>query len=279
MVEGLTPQLGPDDTQMKGDFEGVHNPKFQDELRETGEKTNEQRLEEIKSDLFDREMPAEYEELIKGVSFTENQEPYSEKLVRYLSMNELSIVASKIKNNIVLDLGCGQSSEMNFFSKKNQANLYIGVDLSPFISSPETSTEASTITSLSLPEETKLRPESKKIRPEFELIGDALQIRGDMLRAVSRMKSESVGVIITSGIESDGRGQITGKYTDALINEVKRVLKDEGLFLNYYSDISLNKNTREMPKIDIGFEHIDFDLRMKKSNDKKVEGDTDARIT
>lgn len=43
MTEGLSP-IGPDDTKMTGDFEGVHTPELQAELREAGEDNKEFKL-------------------------------------------------------------------------------------------------------------------------------------------------------------------------------------------------------------------------------------------
>lgn len=242
------------------------------------EKTSEERIEDIKKDLFDREMPPEYQSLVDNVRFIENYASYSENLIGYLEHSDVdSLIKSEIKGGIVLDLGCGQSSWVHYFSIRNGAKLYIGVDLMPATFAEEMSEEESTIgDSLSLPGEDKeseertsivreeQEPERVADKPEYRYEENALEVREDMLRAISRMKSNSVKLIITSGIEVLS-GKKGGEYLTALITEAKRVLTDDGLLLNYESDVSYHKeDMADMDKIDSGVRNID--LRRKRSN-------------
>lgn len=255
---------------------------------ESNEKTNEQRLEEIKAELFDREMPPEYQPLIEGAKFIEVDEPYSENLVSKLdhSSSLRKLLAEEIKNNIVLDLGCGTAGWINNFSRKNGARLYIGVDLHPGIFSDKIQVQTKS--------DAEIKAENKAIEkkllesfaedmqrgrindqyeerakidklakePTYRMQGQALEVREDMLRAISRMKSNSVKLIVTSGIEVFS-GKRAGEYITALINEAKRVLTDDGLLLNYESDVSYHESDMtDMVKIDSDVKKID--LRRKK---------------
>ena len=100
---------------------------------ESNKKTSEQRIEDIKKDLFDREMPPEYQPLIEGAEFVEIDEPYSENLVSKLdhSSSLRKLLAEEIKNNVVLDLGCGTAGWINYFSRKKWGQVVYWCRSSP----------------------------------------------------------------------------------------------------------------------------------------------------
>lgn len=242
------------------------------------EKTSEQRIEDIKRDFFDREMPPEYQSLVDNTRFIENFARYSKNLIGYLEHSDIdSLIKDEIKGGVVLDLGCGQSSWVHYFSIRNGAKLYIGVDLMPATFIDKVYEGGSTIgDSLSLPGEDKESEERTSIvreeqeservadKPEYRYEENALEVREDMLRAISRMKSNSVKLIITSGIEVLS-GKRAGEYLTALITEAKRVLTDDGLLLNYESDVSYHKeDMADMTKIDSDNEKLDLRRKIKR---------------
>lgn len=266
------PQFNPEKfAHENGNFSSdVHTPEFQKELREAGEKTEEEKIEEIKKELFDQEVPAKYKDLIEKdyTYFLENDAHYEENLHGWFR-DKLSFITDEVKNKIVLDLGCGHCEAFAMGEDEETGkiimpyNLYVGVDLSPGLPWADVSTESSTIgDDLSLPKENPVpikpkEPEQKKRIPDapgYELDGKLLLVKDDMLRAVSRVKSGSVKLIIMSGMEignrphhintlhlgrdlKDNRDTKHPTYMEALHSEIKRVLEDDGLFINWRSDI------------------------------------------
>lgn len=242
------------------------------------EKTSEQRIEDIKRDLFDREMPPEYQSLIEGAKFIRLNTEYSEHLFEsFCRGDDLSnltdlghFITDEIKDHIVLDLGCGQSCKVNWFAEVAESSSYVGVDLNPAIF-PHKSAPGSA-PPMRLPEDEEFVPydpskdnEESAIHkyPEFRLEENALQVSGDMLRAVSRMKSHSIKLIIMSGIETEPGGSTTIDYISALKKEIKRVLTEDGLFLNYHSDISLP----DLEKVDISGSLEGLDIRRNRETE------------
>lgn len=221
-------------------------------------KTDEERLEEIKRELFTREMPPEYRRLIDGVKLIGSQAEYSENLmaeIGYVSEQEIGLnhinetgrfFANEVKDGVVVDLGCGQSSFINYFVGDAEVRLYIGIDLSPAIfprkalsgsAPPMREHEIDFNLNEDSDKETKkfIMPELPKIR----LQDNALQITGDMLENISQMKSQSVKLVILSGIEV-ADGSTNDEYVNALKQEIKRVLTKDGLVVDYHSDIYFN---------------------------------------
>lgn len=267
----MNEKFGGDETYFAPDepvSSGISSGQPSDDIEE--EKTNEQKIDEIKNELFDRETPAEYQQLIEGVNFIRLHTEYSENLIDEFKdenskdrLNDVGrYIANEIKDGIVLDLGCGQSNKINGFSEENGASLYIGVDLVPYIffeksypgSAPPIPPLESEIVINTEPSEVQ-KNESAFEQPKFYLEDNALQIKSDMLETISRMKSRSVKLIIMSGIETKG-GDTTREYTSVLKKEIKRVLKEDGLLLNYHSDISLPDS--EPVEIDGHLEGIDI---------------------
>jgi len=96
MTEGLSP-IGPDDTQMTGDFEGVHTPEFQAELREEGSEKLE--VEKIALDKLQniRKTGVAFTEITKGVK---SEEDFEKKLQSILS-NGLLGRSSKTREDFI----------------------------------------------------------------------------------------------------------------------------------------------------------------------------------
>ena len=243
---------------------------------EDKELTNEQRIEQIKKEIFGRETPAKYKPIIGEKVFIEIGTKYADNLINMLRRNnELTelgrTIAKEIEGGNVLDLGCGASHWLNTFSQDNGANLYIGVDLSPFIFQPkvlewrnptEEEEEAKWL-ALEMPSELAIeeiceeeKAESSRIpkEPEYKIEDRGLQVKDDMLRAISTIKSGSIKLVIASGIETHSGSRTeadrdnTGKYLTALKDEIKRVLTEDGLFLNYESTLSLEGSS----KVEVG---------------------------
>ena len=62
-----------------------------------------------------------------------------------------------------------------------------------------------------------------------------------MLCAISKMKDESVDMVIVSGIETSFKNpEETKEYLHALDVEIRRVLKKSGIVLNYESDVPVS---------------------------------------
>lgn len=235
------------------------------------QKTESVKAEDIKKELFTQECPEKYRRLIKDARFIRLKEPYAESLRhkffnRKKELSELGeFVSKKINGKIVLDLGCGKTSHMSYFSKETGAKLHIGVDLSPDIFIPVVNVEnfkqqeelwaefeEMIRTRPSEPQEVAEIPEKRQAYKEnipifpndFQYSEDdnALQIRGDMLGAISQIRDNSIGVIIISGIEtsSENRGA-TMEYIEALEKEIMRVLITGGIAVNYDSDFNLDE--------------------------------------
>jgi len=265
----------------KGDMTEDHTPEFQKELTEAVQKTKEEKIAEIKKELFDRGVPGEYKDLIEKdyTYFLENDAHYEANL--YSSFDsKLKFIADEVKNKIVLDLGCGHCEASSMGEDEEgyilqPYSLYVGVDLSPGLDRVSFSTETSTIGGdPSLPEADDIssepkEPEQKKRipdSPEYGLSGKILLVKDDMLRAVARMKSSSVKLVIMSGMEigpsamdpyrsereiyDDIKKVQHPTYLEALHSEIKRVLEDGGLFINWRSDIWWNDDT-EMVQVKV----------------------------
>jgi hypothetical protein len=192
-------------------------------------------------------------------------------------LSELGDFASrKMYDEIVVDLGCGSNHFMNLFSTK-YCRLYVGIDFYPSTAIPivkmvKTPHRARSYmgknkeASMAVVGEDSHRPPSylmssraesavftsedkteidKKVFlstfPKYRLVensdGKVFEISDDMLKALSRFKSDSVGVVMINGIEAAEYDEQTKNYLTALEKEVERVLKVGGVFINYNSDI------------------------------------------
>lgn len=226
----------------------------------TTEKTEEQQLAELKKELFDRKCPKKYESLIEKVNFIKMQTPHAEDLYRVLKMEKFrELIKDKIKNKIVLDLGCGNSGWISSLLHELEAMLYIGVDLNPGLrggyygatEGPPDDSEWNLDLSGPIveykPKESK--EETNIITPKFKLLenktGSAtkeLEITDDMLHLISQIKKDSIDTIIISGIESLGTNpDITHQYLQNLDNEISQVLRSGGILIVYNSYLSPKK--------------------------------------
>ena len=250
------------------------------------ELTDKQRIEQLKNELFNKKTPDEYEPIIGEKVFIEIGTKYAENLIkRLVKNNELTelgqLLANEIKGKRVLDLGCGKSESLNAFSQENGADLYVGVDLYPNVlidhvaeqaCSQEEEDEALMNAAEGLDNfiakkegNKEEMAESSQVpeEPEYKIQDRGLQVKDDMLRAISTIKSSSMKLVIVSGIETffDGHPEAdkanTEKYINALQNEIKRVLTEDGLFLNYESNLSLEGSN----KVEVGGYVEGVDLR------------------
>lgn len=233
-------------------------------------------IDRIRGRIFDRETPEAYKELAKKVGIIELQEPYAENLHRIFyegyhdypgsdpsqELSELGkLMSEAAKGKTILDLCCGKTQWMSSFFRRNQAELYIGVDLEPDVFVPVASTRVfrphafmalsnkridfidSDLTSGILNKSAEEHTEEATIEiieRHYRLQENVFEIQDDMLCAISRMKDESVDAIVVSGIETSFKNpEETKEYLHALDVEIRRVLKKSGIVLNYESDVSV----------------------------------------
>lgn len=236
--------------------------KIENSFEGNKKETEKERLEKIKNDLFSREVPEEYKELAAQVKLIELSAPYAENLHNLFyegnkeseELSELGkIISETAKGEIVLDLGCGKTHYLSSFFSKNGADLYIGVDLEPDIYGHVVKEILSEIKDRSYmrskshfcsvvenDNEKELKDEKKDQEPVYELQGNKLQVKDDMLKAASRIKSESVNLVIVGGIEMSAENiKETTEYLSFLELEIERILKSEGMLLVYQSDFSM----------------------------------------
>ena len=231
--------------------------KFETQPTSNNSTSNEQ-LITLQNRLFDREVPEEYRRLAKNARLIELAEPYSENLHTLFYQekgltNLGKLISEAMHGGIVLDLGCGQTNHLSSFARKNEAELYIGVDLNPDVFTPgarmvpegETIEERRERRRRLFQPATPIKPEiseesisSNVTRPKYQLKEKILQIQDDILEAISRMKDGLVDIVIISGIEMSSENiEETNKYLTALTAEIRRVLKKGGLLLNNQSDL------------------------------------------
>ena len=234
-------------------------------------------IDRIKERIFDRETPEAYKELAKKVGIIELSEPYANNLFREFyqgyhdyprvdpsrELSELGkLISEEAKGGTVLDLGCGKTRWMASFFQKNQAELYIGVDLEPdvfvppvtvvsrlpqswaFLSndySEESEKELEELRACTVSEGVYPVETLKGTGSRQRLLDNVFEIQDDMLCAISRMKDESVDMVIVSGIETSFKNpEETKEYLHALDVEIRRVLKKSGIVLDYESDVSVS---------------------------------------
>jgi SAM-dependent methyltransferase len=234
-------------------------------------------IDRIKERIFDRETPEAYKELAKKVGIIELSEPYANNLFREFyqgyhdyprvdpsrELSELGkLISEEAKGGTVLDLGCGKTQWMSSFFRKNRVDLYIGVDLMPDVLVPVASTRVlrshafmalsnkridpidSDLTSGILNKSAEEHAEEATIEiidRQYRLQDNVFEIQDDMLCAISKMKDESVDMVIVSGIETSFKNpEETKEYLHALDVEIRRVLKKSGIVLNYESDVPVS---------------------------------------
>ena len=238
-------------------------------------------IDRIKERIFDRETPEAYKELAKKVGIIELSEPYANNLLRKFyqgyhdyprvdpsrELSELGkLISEEAKGGTVLDLGCGKTRWMASFFQKNNVGLYIGVDLLPDVLAQElfitpesdsdeppyylSSRAASSanddmldgmVNESAEEEEYDEKATIELIELHYNLQENVFEIQDDMLCAISRMKDESVDMVIVSGIETSFKNpEETKEYLHALDVEIRRVLKKSGIVLDYESDVSVS---------------------------------------
>jgi SAM-dependent methyltransferase len=270
---------------------------FQSLQSEDAETKKRKEIDRIKERIFDRETPEAYKELAKKVGIIELKEPYANNLLRTFyqgyhdypgsdpsqELSELGkLISEEAKDGTVLDLGCGKTQWMSFFFRKNQADLYIGVDLEPDVFVPAASTRVlrshafmalsnkrmdpidSDLTSGILNKSAEEHAEEATIEiidRQYRLQDNVFEIQDDMLCAISRMKDESVDMVIVSGIETSFKNpEETKEYLHALDVEIRRVLKKSGIVLNYESDVSVGDMEQVMGS---GDRHVNWKVLRK----------------
>lgn len=245
----------------------MHNEQPQNKLNERTLSSETTKINDAGKKLFFREIPLEYLEIITGVKLVTSGAPYSEMLAQEIAGDEKrykELLTTKIKDGVILDLGCGQEYQIFNMARRFGAKTYIGVDLNPyFIGEGEVSRDAVPVRlSLEEEEEIDLNEKKEEIKEEEEktaapevvqLINEGnfncVKIKGDMLNLISRLKDNSVDVIIISGIEGGAPSEINEKYFIALGQEIQRALTVKGICISYYSDLGNTENTKKLKKI------------------------------
>jgi len=222
--------------------------------------------EKLEKELFAREIPPEYKELIKKVNLITRQDAYSKNFIFKIGSFKIlqDILGEKIKDGTVLDLGCGRSFKMGKVSRNFGAKIYIGVDLFPTFDldglrdlltkeaelSEDLKVYAKKITSKQM-EQGNLEITSDYFDKESG--SRALRVAGDMLGATARLADNSISVVTIFGIQthSGGKEQMRNNsdYITALEKEILRVLKSGGIVINYESDIGFS----DYPEIKIKY--------------------------
>lgn len=230
---------------------------------------SEQETAPVSEDLFVREVPAEYQELIDEKNkFIEIGERYSDNLARRLKHDKelMSLMQQRIEGESVLDLGSGSSASMRSMSIKDwKAKRYIGVDLHRVVIANDrlgtidpTNIDMEAIGYEHDEEDYSHQPDTPSIfeteleppvQTKSEIIStseEEVSIKGDMLDAISRLEDDSIGAVIISGIERTNIDETTLEYIRKLKQEIYRVLKTDGLFIVYESDFGADENFNEL---------------------------------
>ncbi len=201
--------------------------------------------------MLNRAVPPRYYELASGVQMVDSPAPYSD----HIKADEvISTVSEMVKDGIVLDLGCGQKAEKMYRIAMNSgAKMYIGVDR--FM--PGLGIEHIGEKDLSKTDFGSSRPSSKNdwgggqaLASEAEKEEDRIRIseteegavlfEEDMLVAISQIPDNTLSMVTASGIENFAReSHLNMEYFAVLKSEINRVLKPEGFFLSYHSDIHI----------------------------------------
>ncbi|MEI6650280.1 MAG: hypothetical protein WCL23_02465 [Candidatus Moraniibacteriota bacterium] len=274
---------------------------FQSAQSEDTETKKRKEIDQIKERIFDRETPEAYIELAKKVGIIELKAPYAENLLRTFyqgyhdypgsdpsqELSELGkLISEEAKDGTVLDLGCGKSRWMASFFGKNNAGLYIGVDLLPdvlaqevfvtpesdsdeppfYLSSRAASSANDDMLDGMVNESAEEEAYDEKatielIELHYNLQDNTFEIQDDMLCAISRMKDESVDMVIVSGIEKSFKNsEETKEYFHALDVEIRRVLKKSGIVMDYESDVSISDMEQVMGS---GDRHVNWEVLRK----------------
>jgi len=224
--------------------------------------TDESEAVRLQQELDAKELPEEYKKLIEEVRLIKLQEPYADNLYERLKNDELKdLLEKKFTDETVVDLGCGDASRIAAISDRLGSKKYIGVDLDPFLMPPpvvgpiniDESVDPETLRGSILkksnsqfskdviiedikPIEPGPRVDTPEVISTYE--NNVLLIKGDMLNAISRLKTNSIGVVIVSGIEVFDNFEASADYLKALAQEIKRILHDGGILINNFSDLS-----------------------------------------
>jgi len=221
-------------------------------------------LEEVfMEEYFSHEPSENYSTLAMSANFVENKDPYVENLLDLLvgsdnTLTELGeLIAEKIRSGVVVDLGC-DSGLFQDYVRLAGVNIYIGVDKSIHrsiildITAEEAdkylldfdgydSDDSQSAISGSDFSETFVSDSEATPQMEIKFCNEnTILVEGDMLITLARLPDKSVAAIIASGIEEYKRDKTknSGDYSEALKQEIKRVLIDGGIFLGYYTDIT-----------------------------------------
>ena len=205
-------------------------------------------IESFSKKYLSKTIPEEYKEIITTSPFIERKDHYADNLYGQLLKDKF--ITEKIKNSVVLDLGCGDSSLLEYFSKTAKAKFYIGVDKNinqnAGISIIDESHEKilSDLNDLYDDDDnenieiTNENEKTIKINSEKSIL-----IKSDMLTAIAKFPNKSVSTIFLSGIEFLNSNNNAIKYHDALVNEIERIIKKDGIVIIYHSDVDLPKET------------------------------------
>ncbi len=169
-------------------------------------------FEDLKREIFDREVPEKYPGIIQEFEGFEGQD-YATPLLAGLPVDSKQMeyyLSEKICDNTMIDLGCGRRPEPREVAQHFKAGRYIGVDIRTLINKG------------------KYDFCSRKSGTEcfyFE--------HTDALEFVARLKDDVCGAYLLSALEV--RGSLKDKretvYLDALAAEMSRTLKPGGLVI------------------------------------------------
>lgn len=218
-------------------------------------------IENFKKEYLSRALPEEYKKIIKTSPFIEANDRYSENLYHYEKLLQDPFFIEKVKDSIVLDLGCGDSGLLESFTESANAKLYIGIDkninqnaglrvinetseqvLSAFkrFGGFNKSHDLNNFEDDDNDENTEIikKEETIKINSEKSIL-----LKSDMLTAIAQFPNKSVSTIFLSGIEFLNSNNNAIKYHNALVNEIERIIKKDGIVIIYHSDVDLPKET------------------------------------
>lgn len=200
-------------------------------------------------ELLSRTLPEGYDSIIRDTNFLKQSTPYAENLVDHQLAKEsiVELLSGKLRGGNVLDLGCGDSSNMVGFLRKIGVNKYIGIDLSPsYLSVGRVLNESvddvdKDLSDFDSDDRSHNNDFSEEKIKTYEN-GALVLVSGDMLDTVSRMEDKVVGGVIMSGVELEHPEGGVAKYLNALAVEIDRILKDGGLIIVYHSDINFKSD-------------------------------------
>lgn len=169
-------------------------------------------FEDLKREIFDREVPEKYPGIIQEFEGFEGQDHATPLLVGLPVDSEQmeDYLSEKISGGTMIDLGCGRRGEPREVAQCYEAGRYIGVDIRTLI--------------------TKEKDDSYSSRFGMECFYFE---HTDALEFVARLKDDVCGAYLLSALEV--RGSLKDKretaYLNALAAEMSRTLKPGGLVI------------------------------------------------